>query len=130
MDSWKRHTMPIVRGTGPDPDTHHRPHPLHYQQDTPHGETTMDPTTNAIIETARKLGTQDGQTQANEGREDGSYRKGGSADWDSGLINALGNSKVRKLFGLTGDLNPSEDAVYAEALKEYDAAATEAYDAD
>ena len=86
--------------------------------------------TNAIIETARKLGVQDGQTHANEGREDGSYRKGGSADWDSGLINALGNSRVRKLFGLTGDLSPSEDAVYAEALKEYDAAATEAYDAE
>ncbi len=85
---------------------------------------------NAVIETARKLGTQDGQTTANEGREDGSYRKGGSSDWDSGLINALGNSKARAAFGLEGDASPSEDATYAEALSAYNAAAIEAYDAE
>jgi hypothetical protein len=80
-------------------------------------------------ELARKLGTEDGTTAANEGREDGSYRKGGSNDWDGNLINAIGNEKTRELFGLTGDVNPADDPTYHAALAAYNEAATEAYDA-
>lgn len=92
--------------------------------------TTTTTTTTTAIETARNLGAQDGATTAHEGREDGSYRKGGSSDWDSGLINAVGNRKVRELFGLTGDASPHEDAEYAAALSAYNEAAVAAYDAE
>jgi hypothetical protein len=81
------------------------------------------------IELARKQGTEDGTTAANEGRADGSYRKGGSADWDAGLINALGNAATREAFGLSGDASPADDPTYAACLKAYNDAATKAYDA-
>lgn len=82
------------------------------------------------VETARRLGQSDGQTAANEGREDGSYRSGGSSDWDASLINAVGNAKTRELFGLFGDASPAEDDTYTACLHAYSEAATKAYDAE
>jgi hypothetical protein len=81
------------------------------------------------IETARRLGTEDGQTKAIEGQQDGSYRAGSSSDWDSDLINSIGNRKARELFGLEGDADSADDEIYSEALAAYNATAIAAYDA-
>jgi hypothetical protein len=81
------------------------------------------------IDIARQMGTEDGTTAAREGRADGSYRKGGSSDWDGNLINAVGNRATREAFGLSGDAAPSDDPEYSDCLRAYNAAATAAYDA-
>jgi hypothetical protein len=81
------------------------------------------------IRKAEKLGREDGATTAREALEDGSYKRGSSSDWDSGLINALGNRRTRELFGLKGDKSPSDDPVYSELLGAYTDAAKKAWDA-
>lgn len=78
---------------------------------------------------ARALGLADGATVARENDAEGTYRPGQSADWDSGLINAIGRQAVRKLFDLPPADNPHDDPRFAPCLRAYDAAAREAYDA-
>lgn len=78
--------------------------------------------TQTQIENARNLGTKDGNQEAFEAIESGTYSLG--SDFDSGLINAIGGTKTSELFGV--ELN-SDD--FAECCRAYNQAAVAAWNA-